>query len=84
MGTDDLKTMWIKGKAYRTKGGWKANVVWVNEDNSMYCIHQDEKGSSSLVFHYSDGVSKAVLGVYEPPTFGRDHPADLTTELWKE
>lgn len=75
------------GKEYRTRGGWKARVIWaptgiVIGRVNVYAIHKPgDVQESCPVLHDGDGRAEATLAVYNPPTYG-GHPADLM-EPWE-
>jgi hypothetical protein len=77
------------GKDYKTRGGWKARVIWgyrqvLVEPLRYYVIHKPNTGDESLCVHMPDGKAVALcqIGV-SPPEYDQPvlHPADLL-EPW--
>jgi len=74
------------GKAYVTRGGWMAVVIWVmsNPQKShpiaFYAVHKpgapDEK---CPIAHMASGRARIILGINEPPYYD-GHPADIVGE----
>lgn len=79
-----------KGKAYETRGGWKAVVIWISApqeglclEERAYAIHKPgDEQESQPIYHRPDGTAAAIFSVIvnEPPTYGIPHPADLMRE----
>ncbi len=77
------------GKCYKTKGNWKAKVIWEkfwpNQNPPYYCvIHKPgEDGESDPICHYPNGkVIDDTMGEALPCYTG--HPADLVKPWPKE
>ncbi len=77
------------GKYYRSRGGWKAVVIWETTKISnlvttyYYVVHRPATKDESIpVCHDSNGRSQSSFSVNEPPSYDL-HPADLV-ELWTE
>lgn len=75
-----------KGKRYKTRGGWEAECIWVDESYS-YFMHFNPTGCvddtfriagdkvCGPIYHFKCGAS-ANFSVNEPPTY-YGHPADI-------
>lgn len=75
------------GVDYRTRGGWKARVVWISGvgwTRSMWVVHKPGGGDESVPISHKlcDGEAITVFSVNEAPVYGK-HPADLI-ERWEE
>ena len=65
-----------RGALYETRGGWKAEVIWVCF-SGFYAIHKPGESDESIpVWHLQDGTAQSALAVHEPPCYN-GHPADL-------
>ena len=70
---------WQVGKAYLTRGGWVAIVIWRTE-GGYYAIHKPHLAAESVpIWHERSGAAGAAFGVNIPPAY-EGHPADLTAE----
>ena len=69
----------MKGTILKARGGWDAEVIWINSNNeSFYAIHKPRSEvESDPVWHDGDGRSSATFTINEPPFYDADHPADL-------
>jgi hypothetical protein len=72
------------GKDYRTRGGWKARVIWNSISGGskayFYVIHKPGTEEESVcVTHAFNGFPDALLAVGFPPDYGQ-HPADIMQE----
>ena len=69
------------GKDYRTRGGWRARVIWIffppfpTASRLVVCHHPKESQSISL--HDKDGALLTYVG---HASLGGNHPADLVGE----
>jgi len=73
------------GKDYKTRGGWKAKIVWTHSCGTIHVVHKPGEGEyveSIPVIHNEKGKAVGLLSVGEAPTYGQ-HPADLISE-WKD
>lgn len=99
MSEEDKELTFEVGKYYKTRGGWKALIVWIDGcvDNTppthvisfgkqwIYCVHKPNTTEErGPVSHvYSTGKAVTQFSVNEPPQYECDHPADLVEE-WEE
>lgn len=72
------------GKDYKTRGGWKARIIWkVAQRVEFYAIHKPETDQETgPIHHKGDGKAVCILAVGEPPSYGQ-HPADIIEEWSK-
>lgn len=76
---------------YETYGGWRAQVIWKYPSKNGNCfvvVHRPNCADQRIVHHDSGGKAIAVLGILEPPTYEKHHPADLNLDKgptsWKD
>lgn len=72
------------GKAYRTRGGWKALVIWrsTRAGGGVIVIHRPHTEDESIpVLHDFGGIALTLFAVNPAPAYGQ-HPADLV-EAWE-
>ena len=84
-----------KGKRYKTRGGWEAEVIWVLANNGYgYAMHfrsPEVRGDSLYLsdnvedgpyYHSDKGKALTLFSIHEPPSY-HGHPADIVEELTK-
>jgi hypothetical protein len=76
------------GKSYKTRGGWKAKVIYCLDLNKYVVIHYNYNGEICQ-FHDEKGFVQLYSVIFKPAetfsshfdNFGILHPADLIEEI---